>query len=581
MPTRPERSVPLMAQCISQSQLPVRAHGLRRLLIHDGLAAGLGPRHVAQGLVLGLVLLACGGADTSSADSPSSGEVDGNATGGSVTTSRVGTASSKTTNAASGAASRTSQGGSGVGNSSRSNTRANSGGSTNDDGSSQGGAQATGIGGAAPSSSRRTSTSAANGGASANTQSTGGRSGSGSVQRGGSAATVTVSTGGRAAGGTSGAGTGGTYTLDCGKIGWAVEAHGPPENRVNYVILGDGYSEAELVAGGKFEQHINVAMKKRFSVPIGEVYSRYRKFVNICAIKLVSSAAICSGKSALQCCGDDNSRLAECSYSAANSALKANLPASFVVDWRAVVLNGDSWWNTGAELMLWSGGHPDAAGAALHEGGHGFHWLADEYTEGGSNCTMESPEVNSTADSKTTAGKWDLWLNYDQVGATGLQSTYEGSNYCEKNQYRPSKNSMMNMLFGDDPDTSYNSVSREQMIFGIWRAVVPIDSTTPPAGAVSNPTTLSVSVVDPAVIDVDWSVDGTVVAAKGGETFDVAAQSLSSGTHTITAKAYDNAGEDLVRNRTNKCPAAVTGIFCSRTNWNRSQQTVSWTVTIP
>jgi len=53
---------------------------------------------------------------------------------------------------------------------------------------------------------------------------------------------------------------------------------------------------------------------------------------------------------------------------------------------------------------------------------------------------------------------------------------------------------MMNMLFGDDPDTSYNSVSRKQIIFTIWRAVEPIDSTTPAAGDVTNPSSLTVNV---------------------------------------------------------------------------------------
>lgn len=554
-------------------------------------------------LLVGCLLLACGGADTAP-DSESPGEVGGYSSGGASSTKRdtTGTESQSRGGSdgnASGGSASTRSGATGSSTSkSSSSSSASAGGNvaSNASGlgsSSNGGARTAENGGAAPSSAstaRGSSTSAIGGksglGSSSGTLNpSGGRAAGGSVARGGTATTGGRATGGKSnVGGTTSPGTtdtGGAFALDCGPIGWAVEAHGPPENRVNYAILGDGYLESDLVAAGKFEQHINKAMKKRFSVPIGEVYSRYRKFVNICALKLVSTAAICSGNSALRCCGDDNSRLANCSNTSANSAFKANLPASFVIDWRAIVLNGNSWWNTGAELMLWSGAHADAPGAALHEGGHGFHWLADEYTESGTNCTKESPEVNSTADAKTTAGKWDLWLNYNQVGATGLQSTFEGSNYCEKGQYRPSDNSMMNMLFGEDPNTSFNSVSREQMIFSIWRAVVPIDSTTPAAGAVSNPTTLSVKVIDPAVIDVDWSVDGTLVAEKGGETFDVAARSLTSGTHTISAKAYDNASEDLVRNRSGKCPAVVTGIYCSRTAWSRSQQTVTWTVTVP
>ena len=62
---------------------------------------------------------------------------------------------------------------------------------------------------------------------------------------------------------------------------------------------------------------------------------------------------------------------------------RPGMPASFEIDWKSVVLNNERWWNTGATVMLWSGGNKDAAGAALHEGGHGFHQLADEYTEEG------------------------------------------------------------------------------------------------------------------------------------------------------------------------------------------------------
>jgi hypothetical protein len=131
----------------------------------------------------------------------------------------------------------------------------------------------------------------------------------------------------------------------------------------------------------------------------------------------------------------------------------------------------------------------------------------------------------------------------------------------------------MNSLFGNNVNTSFNSVSREKMVMDIWRSCVPVDSAVPPAGAVSNPTMLQVNVIDPAVIDVDWSVDGTVAAAKGGPTFMVAGRGLTSGTHMISAKAYDNANTDLVRQ--------TTGTAYGRMNWARSVQTVTWTVTIP
>ena len=131
----------------------------------------------------------------------------------------------------------------------------------------------------------------------------------------------------------------------------------------------------------------------------------------------------------------------------------------------------------------------------------------------------------------------------------------------------------MNSLFGNSLDTSYNAVTREKMVMDIWRFVTPIDSTTPASGAVSNPTTLTVNVIDPAVINVDWSVDGAVKLANGGTTFNVASQGLASGSHTIAARAYDNATKDLV--------LQVPGTVYGRMNWTRSVQTVTWTVTIP
>jgi hypothetical protein len=135
---------------------------------------------------------------------------------------------------------------------------------------------------------------------------------------------------------------------------------------------------------------------------------------------------------------------------------------------------------------------------------------------------------------------------------------------------------MMNSLFGEKVDTSFNSVSREQMIFSIWRAVKPIDSTEPPEGAANNPATLKVNVVDPAVINVDWTIDG-VTTVNGGPSFSTAA--LTAGTHMISAKAYDNASMDLVKRRTGVCPASVKGSYCHETGWKNSTQTVTWTVT--
>jgi len=427
------------------------------------------------------------------------------------------------------------------------------------------------------------------GGASSSAGSSALAGGTSSAGASGSAGTTGVAGGAGSAGGPS------VPPLDCGSEGWAVENHGPPKNRVNYVILGDGYTATTV--NTELVSHINAMLKRRFEHESGQPYGRYRKFVNICVMKAISqNNGIGNGPTAFGG-GNGGDRLAAVDDAKVNDYLKTKLPATFEVDWKAVVLNQSKWENTGARLMLWSGAHEEAPGAALHEGGHGFHQLADEYCAkaAGVSCGNDTnktgtagkaeAEINSAGDPTTTDGKWTAWLgttqkglNVPDMGATGVQGTFVGSRYLDAGQYRPSLNSMMNSLFTLDLNTSFNSISREQIIFSIWRAVTPIDSTEPPAGAVSSATALTVNVIDPAVINVDWTVDG-VTTTNGGTTFSLA--QLASGTHTISAKAYDNASTDLVKNRTSTCPASVSGGYCHGTSWKRSEQTVTWTVTKP
>jgi len=434
------------------------------------------------------------------------------------------------------------------------------------------------------------------GGGSGTVTGTGGSTGAGGAAptgAGGAGGKVTTGAGG-AGGGVTPTGAGGSSVpppppLDCGPIGTVLNNAGPPKNRVNYVILADGYTSTTV--NTTLMTHMTNAMTERFTAELGQPYLRYKNFVNICLFKTVSQTdGIGNGATIFSCTGNDTSRLANCNTQVAQTQLTMNTPAGMNVTWHSIVLNGTSWWNTGSVWMLWSGGNTNGPKAALHEGGHGFHQLADEYcargtgsgcgtTNGGTAVGQEFQEVNSTGN-PTTTDKWPMWLGTTQkgmavpdMGATGVQGIFVGSRYVDTGQYRPTINSKMNSLFGNAKDTSYNSVSREKMVMDIWRVVVPVDSTVPAAGAVSNPSTLTVNVIDPAVINVDWSVDGTVVAANGGTTFNVAGRGLSAGSHTIAAKAYDNATTDLVLQR--------TGANWGRMNWARSQQTVTWTVTVP
>jgi hypothetical protein len=448
---------------------------------------------------------------------------------------------------------------------------------------------------------------AGRGGATGTAGSAGTAGSGGGAGRGGATGTAGSAGTAGAGGGSNPTGAGGsssttTAMLDCGTNGYVVENHGPPSNRVNYVIVGDGYQSADLMPGGPFETHIKNAMARRFSQN-AQPFLRYRNFINICGIKVVSTGKICSG-SALGCCGSDSSRLANCDNTKA-TAVANGLPKTLTIDWMAIMLNGSSWWNSGGwPYMYFSGGNSDAPGAALHEGGHSFIGLADEYgTCTGGGCGMNTnfggavsadttwPEINNCKDPTTTDDKWMKWMGYNQTGATGIVSTFSNSRY-RADDYRPTDNSMMNSLFCGSSDqtkcianTAYNAVSREEIVMTIWKRIRPIDSTDPAAGAVTSPGVLKVNVIDPMVINVDWTVDGTVTK-NGGTTFDTS--TLAAGAHTISATAYDNAGDDLVRYKDSTCPTSQTKPgsspnpgynFCKRTGWKNSTQTVMWTFT--
>jgi hypothetical protein len=237
--------------------------------------------------------------------------------------------------------------------------------------------------------------------------------------------------------------------------------------------------------------------------------------------------------------GDDASRLGHVDRNAVNAAITRLLP-DHDVDWRAVTINAgpDNWWNSGGGIMVFNGSFEPrnrSASVALHEGGHSFHRLADEY--GGNDCSRQPAAdlLNVTLD-PTGRDKWGEWLTpepFDDVGRTGLHGAFEGAHYCDTGRYRPTDNSQMNQL----PDY-FNLPSMQKIVRDIYAIVDPIDAHTDNTAPLVDPARLEVSVIDPDVIKVEWSVDGRVVTANGGQCFTPSG--LGPGSHTVTARAYDD-----------------------------------------
>lgn len=395
---------------------------------------------------------------------------------------------------------------------------------------------------------------------------------------GASAGGAMTSSGGTGGVGTGGAGTGGSGSaalcegaeplpmgpaFDCGSESVIFQNAGRADNRINYIIVGDGYTQELLET--EYIDHIENMLEHEDGMfgDIGEPYRRYRNFINICGLLVASQdACVDDLDTGLQCetpfngNGDDASRLGRVDGGAVRDRVGSMLPDSIDADWIAVTINAgaDNWWNSGGSIMVWNGGFQPssrAASVALHEGGHSFHRLADEYDGTSGNCSS-APEVNVSTNGD--GADWSEWLGFDHNPGSGMHGSYEGARYCNSGVYRPTDNSEMNLL----PDY-FNMPSIQKMIHDFYEIVRPIDAHTDNASTLVDPAVLQVKVVDPEVLAIEWSVDGAIQTGETGPCFDVNA--LAPGEHTVEARAYDD------------------------TEWVRDdradlEQTVSWAVVV-
>ncbi len=318
--------------------------------------------------------------------------------------------------------------------------------------------------------------------------------------------------------------------------------NGPASNRVNVVFLGDGYtaSQIETTYVADIDKYLNHMFYEN-----QDPFTRYEKFFNVYRINVVSneSGADVPPQNIYRDTALDakyyfdgvTDRLLYVSESKANTALNNGLAGSGITaDMKLVTVNDTRYGGGGGNYAVFAGGNSSAPEIALHESGHSFSGLADEYSYSSTTYTGPEPsQVNVTKD--PTGAKWSQWLGYVDPDHPGLGAVgaYEGAMYNDYGIYRPTIDSKMRSL-----GVAFNAVSREKIILDIYRQVKPIDSSFGNTGTLTNPQSLWIDVVDTNVIKVEWSVDGNVVPGATLENFDPLR--LAPGLHTVTARAYDD-----------------------------------------
>ena len=320
--------------------------------------------------------------------------------------------------------------------------------------------------------------------------------------------------------------------------------NGPSSNRVDLVVLGDGYREPEI--GTTYTSHVLGLIDYMFH-QTQEPFARYKSFFNVHQVNIVSNESGADAPpldiyrdTALDASywwGGGVERLLYVNTSKASSALSAGLAgAGFYAEVRVVTVNDSRYGGGGGSYAVYAGANSSSKELALHEMGHSFGDLADEYAYTTATWSGGEPRrPNVTA--SPTGDKWAAWLGYvdpdhPEMGPIGA---YEGASNYAFGLYRPSQNSKMRSL-----NRPFDAVGREQFILRMYDYVDPLDDWF--TGPLVDPPSLWVDTVDPALVDVDWYVDGTRVAADGGEVFRLQDHGFGPGTYDVEARAFDGSG---------------------------------------
>ena len=324
-----------------------------------------------------------------------------------------------------------------------------------------------------------------------------------------------------------------------------VRDNGPPSNRIDLVFVGDGYTASQL---GTYATHVANVVPAFFAQSPLDAYAT---FFNVHRVDVISNE---SGVDNDPTQGIERDTALDMAFWTAGierllgvSVSKALAAASAApdVDQVLAVANSTKYGGAGyssSNLGTLSGGNSSAVELALHEFGHSFANLADEYSYGGSpTYTGSEPSaanvsIYPAAEMAARETKWHLWLDEPNVG------TYEGAMYSTYGIYRPTYNSKMRSL-----GRPFEQVNVEQFVLSAYETVRPIDDATPP-GTYPQGTVLFVDPVDPAFhdLDVQWHLNGSPIAGANDLTLDTGALSLAAGSHALSVIVVDNT--PLVRN---------------------------------
>jgi hypothetical protein len=374
-------------------------------------------------------------------------------------------------------------------------------------------------------------------------------------------------------------------------------------NRVDILVLGDGYTNSEQALFNSDAETLRVAMFD---------YAPYKQYANMVNWTTTFNASIQSGAdhppyqagcTGSTCCADT---AAQGDPKAAGAGIFVNtaFDGKFCTSQihRLVTINSSKIYAAAAAFPGWdqvvvllndsvyggSGGsiavtttNTNAKLIVIHEYGHTFHDLADEYSSpypGYPACSDISPsytcQVNVTNQTVPTEIKWKSWLTpsipIPTPGGTAGVGLFEGARYQTTGVYRPQNSCGMRSL-----GAQFCSICSQAYVLKLYRGGWGTPSTgidliepgteVPVASSIVNYSIGSIANFSatvlrttPDTISMQWYLDGVAVNGATNSNFDFQQLGASPATRSLELRVTDNsilvkaemAGTDMVHSRT-------------------------------
>lgn len=332
-----------------------------------------------------------------------------------------------------------------------------------------------------------------------------------------------------------------------------IRVTGDPAKRFNLVILGDGYTAADMP---KFRADVDKHMNVLFTF---EPFKSYRNYMNVYSVEIPSP------ESGVSCDPDltspkKNTPLhmafwSGCDPQGVQRALEldenaatqyANLVPGTTPANRQIlaIANSTTYGGVGGSYATASGGNAMSSLITPHELGHSLGGLQDEYdyyargVRGDAYTGGEPDSVHHTLLTEQQMvqqqKKWWRWLG-EPSESGGTIGRYESGMYSSSGVWRPSAHSIMKTL-----GYYYDQVGREDMTRSISAKISIVQDSTPTTQPIGADRVVFVEPMHPNShqLTITWSLDGGQLPSNGQQ-LDLRQQNLKPGRHKLTATVAD------------------------------------------